>query len=132
MSRDSSFTYFHLHSSHHADLLEDFTRQSPATRNPTAASSSSAGRLLATEDIYVPLNHQPINPDEEDDVVPDGHAAFGIQRAKQNKEPAWRDLGLEALMNGGPPQGQAKAGAQLSGRATVVPFTGDKAGGPSR
>lgn len=42
-----------------------------------------------------------MNPEDEDDVVPDQHAAFGIQRATQRpKEPTWRDLGLERLMDG--------------------------------
>lgn len=107
-SRDSSFTYIHLHASHHADLLEDFTRST---------------LKLPAEDVYVPRQHQPINPDEEDDVVPDQHAAFGIQRATQKgREPAWRDLGLEALMSGGPPlqQGQARAGAGVAGMGSVV------------
>lgn len=61
----------------------------------------------------------PLNPEDEDDVVPDMHAAFGITRALgQNgvggaaagdsnasavqREPMWRDLGLERLVDGGP------------------------------
>ena len=49
----------------------------------------------------MPPQHQPLNPEDEDDVVPDMHAAFGIQRATQKqKEPSWRDLGLVDLMNG--------------------------------
>jgi len=93
MSKDSSHTYLHLHKSHHADLLEDFTR----TRLPR-------------EEIYVAPQHQPLNPEDEDDVVPNEHAAFGIQRATQrNREPAWRDLGLERILNEGPPG--AKEGA---------------------
>jgi hypothetical protein len=45
------------------------------------------------------VQHQPLNPEDEDDVVPDQHAAFGITRATQKqREPAWRDLGLEELM----------------------------------
>lgn len=62
----------------------------------------------------------PLNPEDEDDVVPDMHAAFGITRALgQNgvgaagegtgtggagvqREPVWRDLGLERLVEGGP------------------------------
>lgn len=85
-SRDSSHTHIHFHSARHADLFEDFCR----TR-------------LAPDDIYVPGQHQPLNPEDEDDVVPDQHAAFGIQRATQAKrEPAWRDLGLEELMRKGP------------------------------
>jgi hypothetical protein len=50
----------------------------------------------------VPPHNQPINPEDEDDVVPDQHAAFGIQRATQKvKEPAWKDLGLADLMKKG-------------------------------
>lgn len=96
-SRDSSFTHVHLHAAHHADLLEDFTRIK-----------------LPAEEIHVEPRHQPLNPDDEDDVVPDQHAAFGIQRAQnKGREPAWRDLGLERLMSEGPPKksGQASAGA---------------------
>lgn len=45
-------------------------------------------------------------------MVPDQHAAFGIQRATQAKrEPAWKDLGLYELVKQGPsgesvPQGR--------------------------
>ncbi|KAI7395010.1 hypothetical protein KC336_g15992, partial [Hortaea werneckii] len=94
-SRDSSFTYIHMHASDHADLLESFT-----------------SIKLPAEDIYVDPRHQPVNPDEEDDVIPDQHAALGIQRATQKaREPAWKDLGLESLMSAGPPNRQAGAGA---------------------
>ncbi|TKA29169.1 hypothetical protein B0A50_03679 [Salinomyces thailandicus] len=104
MSRDSSFTYIHLHASHHADLLESFTSVK-----------------LPAEDIYVDPRYQPINPDEEDDVVPDQHAAFGIQRATQKaREPAWKDLGLEGLMAAGPPNRQANGGAGQGGRRQGV------------
>ena len=58
---------------------------------------------LPQEPIYVPPQHQPLNPEDEDDVVPDQHAAFGITRATQaKKEIIWRDLGLEGLVNGAP------------------------------
>lgn len=78
-----------MHHSHHADLLEQFT-------NLTSSQ-------LAPEDIYIPPHLQPVNPEDEDDVVPDQHAAFGIQRATQaNKEPTWRDLGLDELLRRGP------------------------------
>lgn len=93
MTRDSTATYLHMHHSHHADLLEQFT-------NLTSSQ-------VAPEDIYIPPHLQPINPEDEDDVVPDQHAAFGIQRATQaRKEPTWRDLGLEELLRRGPSQGQ--------------------------
>ncbi|KAB2573229.1 hypothetical protein DIS24_g601 [Lasiodiplodia hormozganensis] len=86
MSRDSSRTYLHLPQPRFADLFEEFTRTP-----------------LLPEEIYVPPQHQPINPEDEDDVVPDQHAAFGIQRATQKqRQPAWRDLGLEELMARGP------------------------------
>lgn len=61
---------------------------------------------LPYEEIYVPPQHQPPNPEDEDDVVPDQHAAFGITRATQAKrESAWKDLGLEELIRKGPEQG---------------------------
>lgn len=54
----------------------------------------------------MPAQHQPVNPEDEDDVVPDQHAAFGIQRATQaRREPAWRDYGLGELMGRGPEAG---------------------------
>jgi hypothetical protein len=69
-----------------ADLFEDFCKDK-----------------LPADDIYVPPHLQPINPEDEDDVVPDQHAAFGIQKATQKvKEPAWKDLGLDELMSKGP------------------------------
>ena len=54
----------------------------------------------------MPPQHQPPNPEDEDDVVPDQHAAFGIARATQaKKESAWKDLGLEGLVAKGPREG---------------------------
>jgi hypothetical protein len=76
-----------MHASFHADLLEDFSKP-----------------RLQAEEIVVPERFRPNNPEEEEDIVPDQRAAFGIQRATQKtKEPAWRDLGLERLLSGGPP-----------------------------
>ncbi|ORY19549.1 Apc13p protein-domain-containing protein, partial [Clohesyomyces aquaticus] len=93
MSRDSSFTHLHLHHPHHADLLESFT-------HPTSSH-------LSPEEIYIPAHLQPVNPEDEDDVVPDQHAAFGIQRAIQkNRDIAWRDLGLEELARRAPGGGE--------------------------
>jgi hypothetical protein len=101
-----------MHHSHHADLLESFT-------NP-------ASSHLAPEDIYIPHHLQPVNPEDEDDVVPDQHAAFGIQRATQNKkEPTWRDLGLDALLRRGHGEqvggsGGANGGARVSAGGAAV------------
>ncbi|KAK4233639.1 hypothetical protein C8A03DRAFT_47856 [Achaetomium macrosporum] len=95
MNKDGCYTYVHMHKSHHADLFEDFCRDK-----------------LPADDIYVPPNLQPINPEEEDDVVPDQHAAYGVQKATQKaKEPAWRDLGLAELMARGPKPGASKGRA---------------------
>ncbi|KAF2197037.1 Apc13p-domain-containing protein [Delitschia confertaspora ATCC 74209] len=91
MTRDSSATYLHLHTPRIADLFEEFTRS-----------------RLSPEEIYVPPSQEPVNPEDEDDVVPDQHAAFGITRATMGKkEPAWRDLGLEELVTRGPTTGGA-------------------------
>lgn len=61
----------------------------------------------------MPAHHQPVNPEDEDDVVPDQHAAFGIQKATAlRREPAWRDFGLAELMAKGPEPGAwGKGGA---------------------
>lgn len=76
----------HFNRPRDADLFEDFCKDK-----------------LPDDEIYVPPHNQPINPEDEDDVVPDQHAAFGIQRATQKtKEAAWKDLGLGELMNKGP------------------------------
>ncbi|KAI5461608.1 Apc13p protein-domain-containing protein [Mariannaea sp. PMI_226] len=97
MNKDSTFTFVHMHRPHDADLFEDFCKDK-----------------LPDDEIYVPPIHQPINPEDEDDVVPDQHAAFGIQRATQkSKEPAWKDLGLSELMRKGP--NKQGAGSKASG-----------------
>ncbi len=79
----------------------------------------------------------PVNPEDEDDVVPDMHAAFGINRALGQgqegttggvgaaagaghaREPAWRDFGLEELVRRGP--GGTAGGERVGGAvATAV------------
>ncbi|KAI9876646.1 MAG: hypothetical protein M1830_006025 [Pleopsidium flavum] len=112
MSKDSSRTYIHLNQPRVADLFEDFTRTP-----------------LPLEEIYVPPHHQPINPEDEDDVVPDQHAAFGIQRATQAKrEPAWKDLGLEELVKKGPNVGCDPPG-RLGGVRLGMAGRGEGVGG---
>ncbi|SZF02468.1 unnamed protein product [Blumeria hordei] len=86
MSKDTNYYYVHFNAARHVEFIEDFCKDK-----------------LPDDEIYVPPQYQPINPEDEDDVVPDQHAAFGIQRATQTiKEPAWRDLGLAELMKKGP------------------------------
>lgn len=99
-SKDSSFTYVHFQRGRDADLFEDFCKDK-----------------LPDDEIYVPAHNQPINPEDEDDVVPDQHAAFGIQRATQKvKEPAWKDLGLAELTKKGPGE---KEGSALRGARSL-------------
>ncbi|PWY65829.1 hypothetical protein BO83DRAFT_117123 [Aspergillus eucalypticola CBS 122712] len=131
MSKDSTPTHLHMHHPRLADYFEDFTRphhtspsSSPYTSTTTqafAATTAAAAAAAATgggtgtsptltpsflpiEDIYIPPQYQPPNPEDEDDVVPDQHAAFGIARAMalqgRRGEGAWRDLGLEGLVRG--------------------------------
>ncbi|KAK3327484.1 Apc13p protein-domain-containing protein [Cercophora scortea] len=106
MNKDATYTYIHMQQPRDADLFEDFCKDK-----------------LPADDIYVPPHLQPINPEDEDDVVPDQHAAFGIQKATQSdREPAWKDLGLADLMHQGPSassslaNGLAGAGGGRSGR----------------
>lgn len=79
--------------------------------------------------MYVPPHHQPVNPEDEDDVVPDQHAAFGIQRATQRqREPAWRDLGLRDLMARGPPAVGTGVGAGAGGGVGPAGLAGMRMG----
>lgn len=113
MNKDGHFTQVHLQRGRDADLFDDFTHD-----------------RLPADEVYVPPHHQPVNPEDEDDVVPDQHAAFGIARATQaRREPAWRDLGLAHLMGRGPLPGAGGPGlaalpataAGAAGRGVPVP-----------
>lgn len=149
-SKDSSPTNIHMHHPRLADYFEEFTRpHTSQTANMTASASASylyqhgynhgvtygsssptlVPSYLPIEEIYVLPQYQPPNPEDEDDVVPDQHAAFGITRAmERRREPAWRDLGLEGLVDGGG-NGAAKgngvkvrvkeAGRLMGGKRTV-------------
>ncbi|CAG7927245.1 unnamed protein product [Penicillium olsonii] len=145
MSKDSSASYIHMHQPRLADLFEEFTRPHTSTttdpHNPSdrdnqygAASPTTIPSFLPVEDIYVAPQYQPPNPEDEDDVVPDQHAAFGITRAMdRRREAVWRDLGLEALVNGeghgagGPltgPGGTGAPGAAGSGPGATLRGSG--------
>ncbi|KAJ9604315.1 hypothetical protein H2200_011149 [Cladophialophora chaetospira] len=111
MSRDSSATYIHMHSSRLADAFEEFCRppsstvfappgsttnaQQQSTNNANNTNNNATqgtladgsgmtalpGHYLPFEEITLPQHLMPTNPEDEDDVVPDMHAAFGINRA---------------------------------------------------
>ncbi|KAK5654800.1 hypothetical protein OQA88_6836 [Cercophora sp. LCS_1] len=100
-NKDATYTYVHMQQARDADLFEDFCKDK-----------------LPADEIYVPPHLQPINPEDEDDVVPDQHAAFGITKATQKvREPAWKDLGLGELMSRGPgkPGSSSKSGGPSKG-----------------
>lgn len=48
-------------------------------------------------DVHVAPEHEPVNG-ELDDEVPNQEAVNGIARSTRAAEPAWRDLGLQRLM----------------------------------
>ncbi|KAL4901590.1 Apc13p protein-domain-containing protein [Aspergillus multicolor] len=148
MSKDSSPTHIHMHHPGLADYFEDFTRPHTSQTATLASSTSSTQHMynnhtvtygssspalipsfLPIEDIYLAQQFQPPNPEDEDDVVPDQHAAFGITRAmERRRETVWRDLGLETLVaNGGisgkgngPAKVRAKDAGRLMGGKRVV------------
>ncbi|KAK6508228.1 hypothetical protein TWF506_010326 [Arthrobotrys conoides] len=89
MSRDSNRTYVHFRLPRIVEQYEDYCRDK-----------------LPNDEVYVPPEHQPINPEDEDDVIPDQHAAFGIARAQQKeREPLWKDLNLADLLHRAPAEG---------------------------
>lgn len=113
MSKDSSHTHLHLRLSSHSTHLEEYTRGGP----------------LAPDEIYLPDQHQPLNPEDEEDVVPAMHAAFGITRAAmmragKGEGEVWRDLGLERLL-----QGDMKAGGGIGTGSGLGGGLGRGAGG---
>lgn len=111
--------------------------------NDGSGMTALPGSFLPFEEIHLPPHLMPLNPEDEDGVVPDMHAAFGINHALGQgaagantgggggstsgtaaggmgggvggsggigglggeaslagvqREPAWRDLGLQGLM----------------------------------
>jgi hypothetical protein len=101
------------------------------------------GHYLPFEEINLPAHLMPINPEDEDDVVPDMHAAFGIDRALGQggqaggqsgggepggeashagvtRESVWRDLGMEGLIGDGVARRDREAGggARREGKRT--------------
>ncbi|OJD22569.1 hypothetical protein ACJ73_06083 [Blastomyces percursus] len=150
-SKDSSPNHVHFHHPRLADLFEGFNRpytsiftsnagtgagasSNPAintastiitnpSTNPSSTTPAIINSFLPVEDIYVAPQHQPVNPEDEDDVVPDQHAVFGITRAMDaRREVVWRDLALEELMRG------ARL-AERSGSAGIIVGAGGGVGG---
>ncbi|KAJ5457853.1 hypothetical protein N7475_009241 [Penicillium sp. IBT 31633x] len=149
-----------MHQPRLADYFEEFTRPHTSTASQSMGDPHNSNReannaganavtygstspatipsFLPIEEIYLPPQYQPPNPEDEDDVVPDQHAAFGIARAMERRRAAiWRDLGLEALVRGeghGPdvgsstgPGGAGAAGAAISGPGATLRASGSGA-----
>lgn len=59
---------------------------------------------LEFDDILVLPEHEPVNVEEDEDVVPDQHAAFGIAKSQQSRRrpTAWKDLSVKDLLYNGP------------------------------
>lgn len=63
---------------------------------------------LEYDDIIVPPENQPINPDDDDDLIPDQQASFGVLKSQQQRAAAqatWKDLRLKELLHRGPEGG---------------------------
>jgi len=73
------------------------------------------GSFLPFEEIHLPPHLMPLNPEDEDGVVPDMHAAFGINRA---------------LGQSGQAGSQGGSGASLAAAGGVLGGGGAGAGGP--
>jgi hypothetical protein len=69
------------------------------------------GHYLPFEEISLPQHFMPINPEDEDDVVPDMHAAFGINRALNQNSAA------QGVIMSGAGSGAAAGGVGASGGA---------------
>ncbi|KAK5047171.1 hypothetical protein LTR84_007114 [Exophiala bonariae] len=145
MSRDSSATHLHLASSRYADLFEEFCRPPSSGRisgdvypssingknpqqnnNPPGPLHDGSnmtilpGSFLPFEEIHLPPHLMPLNPEDEDGVVPDMHAAFGITRALGGGASVGMPAGNGSVV------GAAVVGAEGSGSAG-----GGAAGGES-
>ncbi|KAK5094294.1 hypothetical protein LTR70_004186 [Exophiala xenobiotica] len=167
MSKDSSHTYIHLHHSHHADLFEEFCHPPSSsslvnssnnlnTQTPASATNDPSdpslqhipGHFLPFESINLPPHLMPLNPEDEDGVVPDMHAAFGIARAMgqagvpessgersgrgllggQGREDVWRDFGLDELVAGVGRMGVSGGGSSERGKTDGARREGRRGG----
>lgn len=87
MSKDSDRSQVHLAMPRSVLFFEDWNKHK-----------------LEFDDILVLPEHEPVNPEEEEDIVPDQQAAFGITKSQQNRrrQAAWKDLSIKELLYNGP------------------------------
>ncbi|KPI38076.1 uncharacterized protein AB675_1034 [Cyphellophora attinorum] len=132
---------------HPMNLIGPPTHFPPTTTNGPGGGGSTdhgqanlPGHFLPYDPIPLPRHLEPVNPEDEDGLVPDQHAAFGILRARggdlgangvggvnsegggmgavanTNGEGVWRDLGLERVLGGGGDGGgRSEAGEGMMG-----------------
>lgn len=82
MSQDSQYTFSRPEL---VDLMDEFL----------------INTTLPDDDIMIPPEHQPVNPESENEV-PNQEAVNGIARANRPREPAWRYLGLTEMATRAP------------------------------
>ena len=164
MSRDSSATYLHFHSSRLADVFEEFCRPPSSTvfappgstttqaqqantanNNPNTNGGTQGnladgsgmtalpGHYLPFEEIGLPPHLMPINPEDEDDVVPDMHAAFGINRAMGQHAGAAgggiAGVGSGTAAGGVGASGGAMSSGEPTGKRVMPELRGSRSGG---
>ncbi|KAK9446721.1 uncharacterized protein V1518DRAFT_423366 [Limtongia smithiae] len=101
-ARDSSRSHIHMTVPRSAVFFEDWVTSH-----------------LPDEPIVVPPEYQPINPEDEDDVVPDQHAAFGILLSQLRR---YRPATYTAALHGGSISA-ASAASAAAAIATASPGT---------
>lgn len=120
-------------SSRLADLFEEFCRPPSSTTFPSLGAATNAqqlaqhqpnggdgagmaqlpGHFMPFEEISLPPYLMPVNPEDEDDVVPDMHAAFSINRALGQNQ-----AGGPGAVGGVGGSGGAAGAAELGGEAS--------------
>ncbi|KAK9365509.1 Apc13p protein-domain-containing protein [Lipomyces kononenkoae] len=100
--RDSSRSHIHLNLPRSALFFEDWV-----------------STHLPDEEIVIPPEFQPINPEDEDDVVPDQHAAFGILLSQLRR---YRPAAYTTALHGGSISA-ASAASAAAAIATASPGT---------
>lgn len=76
-------------------VTSSFTVASGNVTNGQASGTVAGNNAIPFDDIQIPSHLEPPNPEDEDEVVPNQHAAFGITKAmaaRDNRERQWRDF----------------------------------------
>ncbi|KAK9480997.1 hypothetical protein V1514DRAFT_274730 [Lipomyces japonicus] len=101
--RDSSRSHIHLTTPRSAEFMQEWV-----------------STHLPDEEIIISPEYQPINPEDEDDVVPDQHAAFGILLSQLRR---YRPAAYTSALHGGAIS-SASAAAAAAAIASAAPGSG--------